>query len=60
MEKVEDMDNGMKWSAIPLTIGKLFAPKGISRKNLNHELFMRPVEGTHKFDGTNLGKDQDG
>ena len=60
MQSIQDMDNMIKWSSIPLTIGRLFAPKGMPRAMLNFELFERPVEGTHKFDGTNLGKDQDG
>jgi len=62
MEKIEDMDNEMKWSAIDLTINKLFNPKKFPnlKENLNAHLFERPCEATHKFDGTNVGKDQDG
>lgn len=62
MEKIEDMDNEMKWSAIELTIAKLFTPKtfpGI-KDRINAHLFERPCEASHKFDGTNVGKDQDG
>jgi len=49
----------MKWSAISLLIGKYF-DKRVPRNILNSQLFDRPVEGAHKFDGTNVGKDQDG
>lgn len=60
MDKIEDMDNEMKWSAIELTIAKLFNPKSMPREKINAHLFERPVEGTHKYDGTNVGKDQEG
>jgi hypothetical protein len=54
------MDNTIQWPKIPLTISTLFDPKETPRNLLNYELFMRPVGKTYKYDGTNLGKDQDG
>lgn len=52
----------MKWSAIELTIAKLFNPKTFPKikDRINAHLFERPCEASHKFDGTNVGKDQDG
>ena len=51
-----DDDNLMKWASIPLSIQKLFKKHG----NLNEKLFSVPYEASQKFDGTNVGKDQDG
>lgn len=57
-----DEDNEIKWSSIPLTIQMMFNPREADKNkgNFNKWLFESPVTASVKFDGTNVGKDEDG
>lgn len=54
------MSNTIKWKQIPLTIQYLFDGFDVPRDQLNAVLFEEPCTVTHKFDGTNVGKDEHG
>ena len=50
--------NNMKWASIPLCIPTLLADT--PRAQLRQAVFKQAVMATHKFDGTNVGKDEHG
>lgn len=58
-----DLENNLKWPSIPLIVGDLhyFVHKGMAKvNNLNKILFETSFAGSHKYDGTNVGKDNNG
>jgi len=60
MEK-KNQDNEIKWAPIQLMIQFLLGNrKGIDAKELCNQVFNVPVTLSQKYDGTNVGKDENG
>ena len=57
MESADD-NNNIKWAAIPLTIPLIC--KTLLKEQLNDWLFNNQVYASVKYDGTNVGRDENG
>ena len=63
MEKANLEDNNLKWSSIDLLIHYLLNPNSMKQQNhgdLYKKVFETPVALSQKYDGTNVGRDEDG
>ena len=60
-EKVELVDNPLKWSSIDLMLNYLFKDdQPLTINDLKYKMRNTPVTLTQKYDGTNIGVDEFG
>jgi len=52
--------NTLKWASIPLMIPYLLKGYETPREKLRAAIFSQPMQATQKYDGTNVGKDENG